>query len=563
VRPCVAGISVIAALILSVLPTRLPVAGADPLPRVRIEARAGSTLLVHGTYPRVESRCIDPVRPVLHSRFRGAIEVGRDVDGSLFVIGDLPFESYLKGIAEVPRSWPQEALKAQVVAARSYALSRLEFQDETARHFGYDLCATDACQVYRGVGVEAGPWGDRWVRAVNATRGEVLLYQGRPAQTFYFSTSNGHTFSNAQGFGGAPLPYLRSVPERDDGASPLSNWSVRMPLSHVSRFLRDAGLWSGRAITRVIQQGDRVVISGGRRTVETSRSDFRTTLNSSAPCLDPSGYPSGDLPQTIPSRWFSVSSNGRFLRVKGRGWGHGVGMVQWGAYGKALRGLGYADILAYYYGGLRPEPYPEPRTIRVGIATGLRSVTIDPSGPVDASDLRITQGPWRFTGGRNLHVRGAGSVEPVLSVTGFRIEPRGEPGDVILGSLELERPASARLVLLTENEEIPLSPFKPFPSGQAELRGRLPRLEPGAYGIAAVVSDGIDEIHTGSRPIRVTVSGGSSQSPAPSNRAKGEPPGADEEDSGARTAALVAVAALMAVAASALVLTRRRRHHSS
>lgn len=240
-----------------------------------------------------------------------------------------------------------------------------------------------------------------------------------------------------------------------------------------------------------------------------------------------------------------------------------MGMVQWGAYGKALRGLGYADVLAYYYGGLRPEPYPEPRTIRVGIATGLRSVTIDPSGPVDASDLRITQGPWRFTGGRNLHVRGAGSVEPVLSVTGFRIEPRGEPGDAILGSLELERPASARLVLLTENEEIPLSPFKPFPSGQAELRGRLPLLEPGAYGIAAVVSDGIDEIHTGSRPIRVTVSGASSQSPAPSNRAKGEPPGAGEEDSGARTAALVAVAALMAVAASALVLTRRRRHHSS
>jgi len=562
VRPRVAGIGAIAALILSVLPARLPIAGADPLPRVRIEAQGGSTLLVHGTYPRIESRCIDPVQLVLHSRFRGAIEVGRDVDGSLFVIGELGFEDYLKGIAEVPRSWPQEALKAQVVAARSYALSRLEFWDETARHFGYNLCATDACQVYRGVGVEAGPWGDRWVTAVNATRGEVLLYQGRPAQTFYSSTSNGHTLSNAQAFGGAPLPYLRSVPERDDGASPLSHWSVTIPLSDLSRFLRDAGLWSGQVIARVTQHGERLMISGGGATVESSRSDFRTALNASAPCLDPSRYPTGELPQTIPSRWFSVRSNDRFLRLEGRGWGHGVGMVQWGAYGKALRGLSYADILAYYYGGLRPEPYPEPRTIRVGIATGLRSVTIDPSGPVDASGLHITQGPWRFTGGRHLRVRRAGSVEPVLSVTDFRVEPPGEPGEAILGSLELERPASARLVLLAENQEIPLSPFKPFPSGHAELRGRLPRLEPGAYGIAAVVSDGIDEIHTSPRRIRVTVGATSSPSPAPPNRAEGEPPGADEEGSAARIAALVAVAAMMAVGAGALALTRRRRHHS-
>lgn len=485
--------------------------------------------------------------------------MGRDVDGSLFVIGELRFEDYLKGIAEVPRSWPQEALKAQVVAARSYALSRLAFQDEVARHFGYDLCATDACQVYRGVGVEAGPWGGRWVTAVNATRGEVLLYQGGPAQTFYSSTSNGHTLSNAQAFGGAPLPYLRSVPERDDGASPLSHWSVRMPLSDLSRFLSDAGLWAGGAIVQVTQRGDRLVISGGGATAESSRSDFRTALNASAPCLDPSRYPTGDLPQTIPSRWYSVRSNDRFLRVEGRGWGHGVGMVQWGAYGKALRGLSYAEILAYYYGGLSPEPYPEPRTIRVGVATGLRSVTIDPSGPVDASGLRITQGPWRLTGGKHLRVRRAGSVESVLSVTGFRVEPRGEPGEAIRGSLELERPASARLVLLAENEEIPLSPFKPFLSGHAELRGRLPRLEPGAYDIAAVVSDGIDEIHTS--PRRVTVGAASSPSPASPNRAEGEPPGAGEEGSTAWIGTLLAIAAVMAIAASALALTRRRRHH--
>jgi hypothetical protein len=144
-------------------------------------------------------------------------------------------------------------------------------------------------------------------------------------------------------------------------------------------------------------------------------------------------------------------------------------------------------------------------------------------------------------------------------VTDFRVEPPGEPGEAILGSLELERPASARLVLLAENQEIPLSPFKPFPAGHAELRGRLPRLEPGAYDIAAVVSDGIDEIHTSPRRIRVTV-GASSPSPAPPNRAEGEPLGAGEDGSAARIATLVAVAAVMIV--GALALTRRRRHHS-
>ena len=108
------------------------------------------------------------------------------------------------------------------------------FGDSTAQHLGYDLCATDACQVYRGVGVEQGPWGQRWVQAVNSTRGEALVYQGAPAQTFYFSTSNGHTLGNADVFGGTPLPYLRSVPERDDGASALSHWSVTMPLTDVT-----------------------------------------------------------------------------------------------------------------------------------------------------------------------------------------------------------------------------------------------------------------------------------------------------------------------------------------
>ncbi len=514
---------------------------------------------MHGTYPAVLSHCLDAGRPVLHARFGGAIEVGRDDDGSLFVVGELPFEDYLKGIAEVPLSWPIEALKAQAVAARSYALARLGSPDAAAIHFGYDLCATAFCQVYRGVGVEAGPWGGRWVRAVTDTRGQILLYRGEPATTFYFSTSNGRTFHNEDVFGGDPLPYLRSVQERDDGASPVSRWSVRMPLHDLSRFLRDAGLWSGPDVRRVVQHGPLLTIAGGDRSLALTRSELRLALNTSAPCLDPDRYP-GDLPQTVPSRWFSATVRGGELRIQGRGWGHGVGMVQWGAYGKALRGMGYENILAYYYGGLRPEIVSEPATIRVGIATGLRGVTVAPSGSAEVTGLSVGPGPWRFTGGRQLRVRRVGSPEPLLSVKGFRVEGVGEAG-IVRGSVEVDRQAKARLVLLLEGEEIPLSPFRPLLAGRGLLRGRLPPLLQGTYRVFAVVTDGIDEVRTGSRPMSVTGSVASSPTRTPSvGRAVDEGPIGRP---GSGTLALVAAAAAAtAILAGLLLLTRRRRRRA-
>ena len=78
------------------------------------------------------------------------------------------------------------------------------------------------------------------------------------------------------------------------------------------------------------------------------------------PCLKPGRYPPGSLPVTVPSRWMTMSSGPDAVVATGRGWGHGAGMVQWGAYGKARRGLSASDILAYYYGGLRPDRSPSP-----------------------------------------------------------------------------------------------------------------------------------------------------------------------------------------------------------
>ena len=90
--------------------------------------------------------------------------------------------------------------------------------------------------------------------------------------------------------------------------------------------------------------------------------------------------------------------------MTGRGWGHGVGMVQWGAYGKARKGLSAEEILAYYYGGLRPERHPEPGLIHVEIAEGLRSLRLDPSGPGAQVDGQPVEGPIVIREGLELKV---------------------------------------------------------------------------------------------------------------------------------------------------------------
>src|SRR2546428_13729696 len=156
-----------------------------------------------------------------------------------------------------------EALKAQVVAARTYALSHMAYPDPTGAALGYQLCATDACQVYRGLGVGNGPYGARWRKAVDATRDQVLLYGGRPADTLYFSTSNGQTLGNDQVFGSAPLPYLRPVIERDDGGSPDSHWRAGPPFTSPARFLRGGG--RGGAGRRGLQRGGSDAPGGGPR----------------------------------------------------------------------------------------------------------------------------------------------------------------------------------------------------------------------------------------------------------------------------------------------------------
>jgi len=139
--------------------------------------------------------------------YRGVIEVRASQPGSLTVINVVNIEDYLRGVVPnelSPQAFPQmEALKAQAVAARSYVLAHKgEFEA-----WGYDICATPACQVYKGRGTET----DMTDRAVAETRGMVAAHRGRPINAYYTSTCGGHTEDAENMFDGEPIPYLRGV----------------------------------------------------------------------------------------------------------------------------------------------------------------------------------------------------------------------------------------------------------------------------------------------------------------------------------------------------------------
>jgi len=384
---------------------------ATPRDTVKIATTPNGTTLVHGAYPDVASRCVDPARPTLDARYPGVLTIERAANGTLTLSLRVPFERYLAGIAEVPSSWPMAALEAQAVAARSYALAQTGWTGAPGERLRSPICSTDACQVYAGLPIHPSGSTDRWDTAVRRTVRQVLVSAGRPADTVYFSTSNGHTYGNDQVFGSPPLPYLRPVAEQDDGASPEARWRTTIPLTDLSRFMGAAGDWpAGRPITTVRRVGPSATVSGRGVTHTLDASTLRSDVNAWAACLVPDRYPGigsngARLPLTVPSEWFRLAVHGGSLILTGRGWGHGVGMVQWGAYGKAKRGLSYGRILAYYYGGLLPQHFPEPTTISVIVASGLSSISVSSSEPLSIDGRQAGTAAVTVTGGRRLTVR--------------------------------------------------------------------------------------------------------------------------------------------------------------
>jgi hypothetical protein len=200
------------------------------------------------------------------------------------------------------------------------------------------------------------------------------------------------------------------VAERDDGASPLAHWRIPLPFRDLQTVLGAAGSWpDGTPIASAAIGAGSVTLRGGGQSRTIDVGSLRDAVNTWAPCLLPRRYPTDGLPVTIPSGWFTTTTTAHGLVVEGRGWGHGVGMVQWGAYGKAVRGWSASKILAFYYGGLTPRSYPEPGTITVIVATGLRSLTAVPSGAgATIGGQPVPRGTLHVSGGDQVTVTTAG-----------------------------------------------------------------------------------------------------------------------------------------------------------
>jgi stage II sporulation protein D len=239
-----------------------------------VNVTGGSSTVLHG---RAENG-------VNGGRYRGLIVLSRG-RGAVLAVNHVWLEDYLYGVvpAEMPASWPTEALRAQAVVARSYALASLRAGG------AYDVFADVRSQVYPGASGEA----DAATAAVRATQGDVVTSGGEVAQTFFFSTSGGRTATNEEAFGGAPLSYLRSVDDPHDDLSPVHTWTARFKRRGAQRRLRSVlsgrlrGLAvasrtpSGRAATVSVRgsRGNRVVSAGTVQALLGLRSTWITSVS--------------------------------------------------------------------------------------------------------------------------------------------------------------------------------------------------------------------------------------------------------------------------------------------
>jgi stage II sporulation protein D len=181
-----------------------------------------------------------------HGSYRGVMEFAPTVFSGLSVINVVGLEDYLQGVvpAESPASWPAEALKAQAIAARTYAIT-------TSRGADFDAYADTRSQMYSGVGVETAASN----AAVAATRGQVVTYDGSPVITYFFSTSGGRTEDvENTSLGSEPKPWLVSVKDDYDSVSPRHRWTLKLSMSQAARKL--GGLVRGRFKgIRVLKRG--------------------------------------------------------------------------------------------------------------------------------------------------------------------------------------------------------------------------------------------------------------------------------------------------------------------
>ncbi len=279
--------------------------------------------------------------------YRGSVYVIPTGKG-LTAINYVDLEQYLYSVlgAEMNGNWPQEALKAQAVAARSFALARQEGAYRNGSLF--DVDDTTRTQVYNGVQSESA--GTR--QAVAATTGQVLSYNNRIVEGVFHSSAGGCTENAADVWGGSPSPYLVSVVNSYDQGAPVYQWSKTFSVSELSSHFNVGNVQriEPTKTTPVCKRIKEMRIIGdrGQQIVSGDKVqdvlDLKSTLFAISPQFQPVAS-KGNVKPTIAS-----------FVVNGRGFGHGAGMSQWGAYNMARQGARYDQILQEYYKNTEIRP---------------------------------------------------------------------------------------------------------------------------------------------------------------------------------------------------------------
>lgn len=349
----------------------------------------GKTVLQASQIAAITLSTNDGVLTVNGRAYRGTFELAPDDEGDLIVVNEVSTHDYLASVvgSEEPSSWETEALAAQAIAARTYLYTHL------GRHAHYDLEGDTRDQQYDGTMHE----DPRTLKAVERTAGLVVTYRGAPIEALYSASAGGMTEDSENVFANA-LPYLRSVPSPTDEVATASSWgasSWQWTKELSATQLRDqlekrgisVGLPTAIELTKVSTTGRvlaaRITGTSGTQDIGKDRSRYYFGLQSTlfTVVATPTGanerVDANDTARiqaldTLGARVAQTSfevvrdANGNELGLRptgfryelparfvftGRGFGHGVGMSQWGAQGLALRGASYAQILAHYYLG--------------------------------------------------------------------------------------------------------------------------------------------------------------------------------------------------------------------
>lgn len=273
-------------------------------------------------------------------RYRGWITF-EPRNGKLIAVNELPLEAYLMGVVpcEMGASAPLEALKAQAVAARTFTINRIgSFASQ-----GFDLDDTVRSHVYMGVERE----DPRSNEAVRLTSNQLLVYQGKPISAVYSSNSGGVTASARETWGDVSKPYLSSFPDLDPNGKPYAfngkwaTWDLNLNLDECTKVLNKArpnsGSVSDLRILNTSESGrvESVILVTEKGSLTLKGSEFRTMFGN----------------DKVRSLWFGVTQVPGGWKLEGRGWGHGVGLCQEGAKGRAEAGQDYKTILGAYYRG--------------------------------------------------------------------------------------------------------------------------------------------------------------------------------------------------------------------